>query len=78
MDIRDRKQALYNAMDQLDSAINNIRVALRGTTFESHADAYIIGHLRHWVDGEGTYNMGIQQYINKLDDEENYDEDEDQ
>ena len=78
MDIRDKKQALYEAMDLLNSAIDNIRVALRDTTFEGHADAYIIGHLHHWVDGEGTYNMGIQQYIDKLNDEENYDEDENQ
>jgi hypothetical protein len=50
MDLRERKQALYEAMDQLDSAIDNIKVALRGTSFEGHANAYILGHLRGWVD----------------------------
>ena len=70
MDNEERKQALYDAIQQLDLAIRNIEVALKGTSFKGHADAYIIGHLRGWIDGEGTYNMGIQQYIDRLDDKE--------
>lgn len=70
MERKERKQLLYEAMDQLDSAIRNIEAALKGTSMEGHADAYIIGHLRSWIDAEGTYNMGIQQYIDRLDEEE--------
>jgi hypothetical protein len=77
MDLRDRKQALHEAMDQLDSAIDNIRVALRGTSLEGHANAYIIGHLRSWVDSDNSFNMGIQQYIDRLDEEDDNVEDED-
>ena len=74
MDNEERKQALYDAMDQLNYAIENISVGLRGTSLERHAEAYIIGHLRNWVDGDGTYNMGIQQYIDSLDKEDEEDE----
>jgi hypothetical protein len=70
MDNRDRKQALYEAIDQLNSAIDNIKIALRGTSFEGHANAYILGHLRSWVDSDNSFNMGIQQYIDRLDDKE--------
>jgi hypothetical protein len=75
MDLRDRKQVLYEAMDQLDSAIDNIRVALRGTSFEGHANAYIIGHLRSWIDSDNSFNMGVQQYIDRLEEDEVEDED---
>jgi hypothetical protein len=70
MNKRDRKQALYEAAEQLNLAIDNIKHALRGTSMEGHANAYIVGHLRSWLDGDGTYNMGIYQYIDRLDEEE--------
>ena len=76
MEKRDREQLLYEAMEQLNTAIRNIETALRGTSMKGHADAYIIGHLRSWVDAEGTYNMGIQQYIDRLDEDDDFDGDE--
>lgn len=75
MEKRDRKETLYEAAEQLNLAIDNIRCALRGTSMEGHANAYIIGHLRSWLDGDGTYNMGIHQYIDKLEEEEDEFED---
>jgi hypothetical protein len=77
MEKRDREQLLYEAMEQLNAAIINIKTALKGTVHEGHSNAYIIGHLRSWVDAEGTYNMGIQQYIDRLDENDDFDEDED-
>jgi len=69
MDIQERKDILQEAMEQLNAAIGNIETALRGTSHESHSQAYLVGHLRSWVDAEGTYNMGIQQYIDRLDED---------
>ena len=70
MTIRDRQNLLDDASEHLNLAIDNIRVALRGTSFESHANAYIIPHLVSWDDSNNSFNMGIQQYIDKLYDEE--------
>ncbi len=70
MDIRDRQNLLMDASEQLNLAIDNIRVALRDTSFESHANAYIIPHLVSWDDSNNPFNMGIQQYIGKLNEEE--------
>jgi len=67
MDKRDRIQALYEAAEQLDKAIDNIKHALRGTAYEGHANAYIIPHLISWLDSDNSFNMGIHQYINQLD-----------
>jgi hypothetical protein len=70
----ERIELLVEAQDKLSQAINLIEEGLRGTSHERHADAYIIGHLRSWIDAYG-YDMGIQQYIDRLDEE---DEEEDE
>ena len=70
MTTRDRQNILYDASEQLNLVIDNIRVALRDTSFESHANAYIIPHLVSWDDSNNPFNMGIQQYIDKLNEEE--------
>lgn len=67
---RDRQNILLDASEQLNLAIDNIRVALRDTSFESHANSYIIPHLVSWDDSDNPFNMGIQQYIDKLNEEE--------
>ena len=74
MTLEERKELLFEAQEQLNSAIANIETALRGTGHEHHADAYILGHLRNWVDASG-YDMGVQQYIDKLEEEEYEEED---
>ena len=73
MDKTERIDILYDAMDNLDLAIDNIRVALRGTSFESHSNAYIIPHLVSWIYSDNSFNMGIQQYIDRLKEEEDED-----
>jgi hypothetical protein len=70
MTTQERKDTLHEAMDQLNQAIDNIQYALRGTSHERHADAYILGHLRNWIDSDNSFNMGIVQYIESLDKEE--------
>jgi len=70
MTTRDRQNILYDASEQLNLVIDNIRVALRDTSFESHANAYIIPHLVSWDYSDNSFNMGIQQYIDKLNEEE--------
>jgi hypothetical protein len=41
---------LNESTEQLLAAINNIEEALRGTSLAGHANAYIIPHLRSWID----------------------------
>ena len=64
----ERINLLVEAQDKLSQAISLIEEGLRGTSHERHADAYIIGHLRSWIDAYG-YDMGIQQYIDRLEKE---------
>lgn len=71
----ERINLLVEAQENLSRAISLIEEGLKGTSYERHADAYIIGHLHSWIDAYG-YDMGIQQYIDRLD-EENEEEDED-
>ena len=70
MNKRDRIEALHDAERQLNLAMDNIKAALRGTSHEGHANAYILPHLRSWLDSDNSFNMGIHQYINRLDEEE--------
>ena len=72
MDKHERVDLLMEAQDKLSQAISLIEEGLKGTSHERHADAYIIGHLRSWIDASG-YDMGIQQYIDRL-----YSEDEEE
>jgi len=66
----ERIELLENAQDKLASAIDLIEIALRGTEHRDHAKAYIIPHLKSWLYGENTINMGIQQYIDVLENTE--------
>ena len=59
----ERIQLLEAAQAQLSEAIRNIEDAVQGTTYQSHARAYIVGHLEGWLDSPNRFNMGIQQYI---------------
>jgi len=76
-DVRSRIASLEEAKDMLGQVVEIISYALKGTTHERHAEAYILSHLNDWIDDSG-YNMGIQQYIDALiggdDDEESLDE----
>lgn len=62
----ERIELLREAQHQLLKAIENIFYALKGTEYEAHANAYILSHLEDWVDASGSYNMGIEQYIEEL------------
>ena len=76
-DVRSRLAALEEAKDMLGQVVEIISYALKGTTHQRHAEAYILSHLNDWIDDSG-YNMGIQQYIDALiggdDDEESLEE----
>lgn len=76
MATEERIKLLIEAQQKLSETVALIEEALKGTSHERHADAYIIGHLNNWIDGSG-YDMGIQQYIDKLQEESEYDEEED-
>jgi hypothetical protein len=68
-DLEERKELLMEAQVKLNEAIDLIEQGLKGTSHERYANSYIISHLRNWVDATG-YDMGIQQYIDKLEEEE--------
>jgi len=71
MNTQDRIELLDNAQYRLAEAIGYIKDALKGTEHERHAEYYIIGHLRSWLNSDGYgFNMGIQQYIDALFNEE--------
>jgi len=68
-DKEERMELLMEAQAKLNEAIDLIEQGLKGTSHERYANSYIISHLRNWVDASG-YDMGIQQYIDKIEDEE--------
>jgi hypothetical protein len=69
MNTNERIDLLDDAQCKLSEAIELIETALKGTEYEAHASAYILGHLENWVDSDNSYNMGIQQYMDALIDE---------
>lgn len=75
-DPQERIELLQEAQGKLTEAVDLIEQALKGTTHERHAKAYLIGHLNNWIDSGNRFDMGIQQYIDKLQEEEEEWEDE--
>ena len=65
----ERIELLMEARVKLNEAIDLIEQGLMGTSHERYANSYIVAHLKNWVDASG-YDMGIQQYIDKIEKEE--------
>jgi oligoribonuclease (3'-5' exoribonuclease) len=70
MNTNERINLLDDAQCKLSEAIELIQTALKGTEYESHAEAYILGHLENWIDAHSSFNMGVQQYMDALIDED--------
>lgn len=68
--LEERNDLLQEAMDALANSVDLLETALRGTSHYSHANSYIIPHLRGWIDGGSSYNMGIQQYMDMISESE--------
>ena len=77
-DYQERIDLLMEAQDGLRNVITLIKKALMGTSQSSYANAYIIKHLENWVDSEGRYDMGIQQFIDRLEEEGQYEDEEEE
>lgn len=75
-DTEERIELLQEAQGKLNEVVGLIEQALKGTTHERHAETYLIGHLNNWIDSGNRFDMGIQQYIDKLQEEEDYEEEE--
>ena len=73
-DPQERIELLQEAQGKLTEAVDLIEQALKGTTHERHAQTYLIGHLNNWIDSGNRFDMGIQQYIDKIAEEGEYDE----
>jgi len=71
----ERIELLMEAQVKLNEAIDLIEQGLMGTSHERYANSYIVAHLKNWVDASGydMDDMGIQQYIDKIEDEEDFD-----
>lgn len=63
--IQEKQTELEEGREKLEEAISIIERALMETPFEKHADAYLLGHLRGWVDGCGS-DTSVVQYIEQL------------
>lgn len=66
MDKYERKELLENAQDKINEGIELIRQALKDTTHERHAEAYIIGHLDNWANGGNPYDETIPTLVEKI------------
>jgi hypothetical protein len=72
--VEERVELLTEAQEKLNEAIALIEQGLIGTSHQRHAETYILGHLRNWIDSGNRFDMGIQQYIDKLQEEGDYEE----
>ena len=52
MDNDDRLEMLDEAREHLETAIDLISQAVRGTSEDARANAYIIPHLQSWIDSK--------------------------
>lgn len=62
----DRIEQLEEAREKIEEAIQLIRDALRGTQQADSAEAYIIGHLQNWAEGDNPYDETIPKLIEEL------------
>jgi len=67
--LQERIDTLKVAQHKLGEVVDLIESALRDTSHETHANSYIIPHLREWINCD-TFNYGIQQYIDELENDE--------
>ena len=70
MDKFDRVQLLEQAGDKIQEAVALIEEAVKDTSEESSADAYIIAHLNNWANGDNPYDQSIPKLIKAIEDEE--------
>lgn len=76
MSAEERIELLQEAQEKLNEVIGLVQEGLKGTSHERHAEAYLLGHLRNWLDSGNRFDMGIQQYIDKIEEEGDEEEDE--
>lgn len=66
MDNYERIELLEDAQDKINEAISLIREAVEETDLEQSAEAYIIGHLANWANGNNPYDRHIPKMIEEL------------
>lgn len=70
MDKNERIDKLQKASAEINSAIRNIRLALKDTRRESYAENYIIGHLDTWANSDYGLDITIPKLIQEIEKEE--------
>lgn len=66
----ERIELLREAQEKLFEVIELIEEAVDGTSCENSAQAYIIGHLSNWAEGNNPYDEHIPRLIEEMEDEE--------
>ena len=56
MNLDERIELLEQAQEKINEAVDLITEAVRDTGSEASADAYIIGHLSYWANGNNPYD----------------------
>lgn len=69
MGIEQRIEMLEEANELLEQAIEMIDYALKGTSEYSHANSYILPHLRSWTGMGGRGDTGVLGYVEYLEED---------
>jgi hypothetical protein len=62
--VNSKRELLEEARGAIELAIENIRTAVRGTSEQGRAEAYILPHLQSWIDGREVCT--IESLLQKL------------
>ena len=71
----ERIAELSEAMDMIADACGLIENALQGSEHEAHANAYILPQLRTWIDSGNRFDTGCRQYIEQLQNNNEFEDD---
>lgn len=66
MELIERVELLEEAESLILQAIENIKIALKGTGEFEHANSYIIPHLKTWIGDGNPYDTSIRNYIENI------------
>lgn len=62
----ERLNLVIDAQDHLRTAIDLIQQAVEDTPLEARADAYVIGHLKSWMDSLYNQPANLEEIANEL------------
>lgn len=66
MELYERVELLEQAENLISQAIENLEIALKGTSEFNHASSYIIPNLKTWIGNGNPYDTTVRDYIENL------------